>query len=100
LADAGCKREFDDPIPLPRGRQLVTLEDAARYIQMLPKIRQELEEWQAAVEALLLVVKHNGPVMFARIAMARALNPEPVRTFNSPRKEPHWGRRKLKREQK
>jgi hypothetical protein len=24
---------FDDPIPLPKGRQLVTLKDAARYIQ-------------------------------------------------------------------
>jgi hypothetical protein len=28
---------FDDPIPLPKGRQLVTLKDAARYIQKLPK---------------------------------------------------------------
>jgi len=27
----GWKRPFDDPIPLPRGRQLVTLEDAAKY---------------------------------------------------------------------
>jgi hypothetical protein len=25
----GWKRPFDDPIPLPRGRQLVTLKDAA-----------------------------------------------------------------------
>ena len=31
----GWKRPFDDPIPLPR--QLVTLEDAANYIQKLPK---------------------------------------------------------------
>jgi len=43
---------FDDPIPLPRGRQLVTLKDAANYIQKLPKAEQDLEEWQAAVEAL------------------------------------------------
>jgi hypothetical protein len=27
-ADRGWKRPFDDPIPLPRGRQLVTLDDA------------------------------------------------------------------------
>jgi hypothetical protein len=27
MADRGWKRKFDDPIPLPRGRQLVTLED-------------------------------------------------------------------------
>jgi len=28
VADRGWKRRFEDPIPLPRGRQLVTLEDA------------------------------------------------------------------------
>jgi hypothetical protein len=26
----GWSREFDDPIPLPRGRQLVTLKDAGK----------------------------------------------------------------------
>jgi hypothetical protein len=31
---------------LPRGRQLVTLEDAATYIMKLPKAEQHLEEWQ------------------------------------------------------
>src|SRR5258706_1075870 len=30
VADRGWKRRFDEPIPLPRGRQLVTLEDAGR----------------------------------------------------------------------
>ncbi len=52
----GWKRAFDDPIALPRGCQLVTLEDAANYIQKLPEAEQLLEEWQAAVEALLMVV--------------------------------------------
>jgi len=42
---------FDDPIPLPKGRQLVTLAEPARYIQKLPKAEQQIEEWQAAVEA-------------------------------------------------
>jgi hypothetical protein len=46
---------FDDPIPLPRGRALITLKEAAEYIQKLPKAEQQLEEWQAAVEALLVV---------------------------------------------
>jgi hypothetical protein len=68
------KRPFDDPIPLPRGRQLVTLGDAARYIQKLPKAEQQLAEWQAAVEAMLLVADHNGPTMMARIGVMRALN--------------------------
>jgi hypothetical protein len=46
MADRGWKRPFDDPILLPRGRQLVTLEDAATYIMKLPKAEQDLPEWQ------------------------------------------------------
>ena len=42
------QRPFDDPIPLPRGRQLVTLRDAAEFIQKFPKTEQDLDEWQAA----------------------------------------------------
>jgi hypothetical protein len=30
ISGRGWKRPFDDPIPLPRGRQLVILEDAAK----------------------------------------------------------------------
>jgi hypothetical protein len=86
------------PFPLPRGRQIVTLKDAANYIQKLPKAEQDLEEWQAAVEALLLVVELNGPTMMARIGIMRALNRNVERTFNSSRKDTHWGRRKLKRD--
>lgn len=35
-----------DPIPLPRGRELVTLEDAGNYITKLPKAEHETPEWQ------------------------------------------------------
>src|SRR5712664_589703 len=94
----GWKRPFDEPIPLPRGRQFVTLKDAANYIQKLPKAEQDFEEWQAAVEALLLVVELNGPTMMARIGMLRAVNRHLVRKFNSSRKDTHWGKRKLKRD--
>jgi hypothetical protein len=33
-----------EPIPLPRGRQLVTLEDAGKYITKLPKAEHEAPE--------------------------------------------------------
>ena len=95
---ADWSRAFDDPIPLPRGRQLVTLKDAANYIQKLPNAEQDLEEWQAAVEALLLVVELNGPTMMARIGIMRALNRGHVREFDTTRKDHHWGKRKLKRD--
>jgi len=42
---------FDNPILLPGGRELPTLRDAGDYITSLPKAEQDLEEWQAAVEA-------------------------------------------------
>ena len=67
-------RPFEDPIPLPRGRDLVTLEDAARYITRLPKTEQESPRWQAAAEALIMAAEDHGPVMHARIGMLRALN--------------------------
>jgi hypothetical protein len=51
------------------------------------------------MEALILVATHGGPTMFARIGVMRALNRHHVREFNPKHKEPHWGRRKLKRDQ-
>jgi hypothetical protein len=63
---------FDEPIPLPRGRRLVTLEDAGNYIVKLPKAVHEAPEWQAAVEALILVAALGGPTMFARIGVMSA----------------------------
>jgi hypothetical protein len=74
MADSGWKRLFEDPIPLPRGRQLDTLEDAGNYITKLPKAEHEAAEWQAAMEALILVATRGGPTMFARIGVLRALN--------------------------
>lgn len=40
-----------------------------------------------------------APTMPARIGGMRALNRHHVREFNPKRKSPHWGRRKLKRDQ-
>ena len=70
----GWKRPFEDPIPLPRGRQLVTLEEAGNYITKLPAAEHEIAEWQAAMEVLILVAASGGPTMFARIGIMRALN--------------------------
>ena len=92
-------RRFFNPIELPDGRTLVTLKDAGEYIQSLPTATQNEQPWQNAAEALLLVVNQNGPTMFARIGMMQALYPRGDRVFNRERKETHWGKRKLKRDQ-
>jgi hypothetical protein len=89
---------FVEPIPLPKGKPLVTLRDAANYITKLPKAEQDLPEWQAAMEALLLVAENDGPTMFARIGVMRALNRHVERVFRTDRKEARWGKRKLARD--
>ncbi len=90
---------FAEPIPLPDGRELVTLRDVAHYITGLPKAEHDAPEWQAAIEALMLVVEHGGPTMFARVGVMRALNRRHVREFNPDRKDTHWGKRKPKRDE-
>jgi hypothetical protein len=99
MPDGGWQRPFDDPIPLPRGRRLVTLQDAGNYITKLPKSEHTTAEWQAAMEALILVATLGGPMMFARIGVMRALNRGHVREFDTSRKDTHWGKWKLKRDQ-
>jgi hypothetical protein len=98
MADKGWQREFEDPILLPGGKKLVTLRDAADYITGLPKKESDLPEWQTAIEVLLLCSR-GGPTMMARIGVMKALNRHVVREFNPDRKDPHWGKRKLKRDQ-
>jgi len=91
-------RPFAEPIELPKGKGLVTLRDAALYITKLPKAEHDAKERQAAMQALLLVAEHDGPTMFARIGVMRALNRHVERVFDSSRKDHHWGRRKLARD--
>jgi hypothetical protein len=58
---ADWSRHFDEPIPPPRGRQLLTLEDAGTFITKLPKAEHDAPEWQAAAQALILVATKGGP---------------------------------------
>jgi hypothetical protein len=88
---ADWMRKFDEPIPVPKGRRLITLRDAGDYIAKLSKAKHLTAEWQAAMFALMLVVDVNGPTMMARIGVMRALNRGYVREFNSSRKDTHWG---------
>jgi hypothetical protein len=66
---------FDDPIPLRGGSSLVTLQQAADYVMALPEKVQHEAHWQVAVENLINAAETGGGwLMFARIAMMRALN--------------------------
>jgi hypothetical protein len=98
MAAKGWSKLFEDPVPLPNGRQLVTLKDAADYITRLPKAEHESPQWQAAIEALIMAAEGRGPLMHARVGMLRALNRHVEREFNPDRKDHHWGKRKLARD--
>lgn len=68
---------FDDPIKLPGGRRLATLQQAADYVMALPEDMQSGAHWQIAVENLIHAAETGGGwLVFARIAMLRALNAE------------------------
>jgi hypothetical protein len=68
---------FDEPVALRGGVKLSTLQQAADYIMKLPKDVQEQQRWQTAVETLINAAETGGGwLMFARIAMMRALHPE------------------------
>ena len=74
---------FHLPILLPDGRVLRTLRDAGEYIQESQKTIHQRPEWQIAAEMLLEAVEGKGPLMFAEIAMPKAVNagkpaPEPT----------------------
>ncbi|UFX45222.1 hypothetical protein HAP47_0000315 [Bradyrhizobium sp. 41S5] len=78
---------------------LVTLLDAATYATALPKKESDCAEWQAAIEALILVANsRTGPTMLAGIGVMKAINRHEERVFNPDRKGPHWGKRKLLRD--
>jgi hypothetical protein len=58
-------QRFFDPILVLGRKPSVTLRDVAEYITELPKAEHDAEEWQAAMQVLLLVAEHDGPAMFA-----------------------------------
>jgi hypothetical protein len=64
-----------------RCRTAGTLRNAATYITKLPKAEHSAPEWQAAMEALILVAENGGPTMLARIGVMRALNRHVERIF-------------------
>jgi hypothetical protein len=71
---------FDDPIVLRGGRKLLTLQHAADYVMKLPAGVQREQYWQIAAENLINAAETGGGwLMFARIAVLRALNAEAER---------------------
>jgi hypothetical protein len=81
----GWKRPFDDPIPLPRGRQLVTLEGRRQLHHRASQgraFRTRVAGSDGSPDAaLMLVATRGGPTMLARIGVMQALHRHIVREF-------------------
>jgi hypothetical protein len=93
-------QRFAEPIVLPDGAKLATLRQAiAHLVKTVPAAERSSPAVLTAAELLTNAAEHGGPVEFARIATLQALNRHAVRVFNSDRKETHWGRRKLARDE-
>jgi hypothetical protein len=91
---------FPEPIALPDGGKLTTLQDAGAYITQLPKKTQALPTWQTAAHVLIQAADHGGPIEFARLGMQQALFPKGEPVYHSRKKDPVWrNRAKLVRDQ-
>ena len=91
---------FAEPIVLPDGRKLATLRDAVRHLaKIIPEAERDMLEVLSASDLLTQAAEHDGPVEFARIATLQAINRHVERVIDPSRKDKHWGKRKLKRDE-
>jgi hypothetical protein len=93
-------QRFFEPIVLPDGVKLASLRDAiVHLINAIPSSERAMPIVLTAAELITSAAEHGGPIEFARIATLRAINRHVERLFDPSRKETHWGKRKLKRDE-
>jgi hypothetical protein len=82
---------FPEPIELP-GVRLASLREAiVHLVNTVPSSERGAPVILTAAELITSAAERGGPIEFARIATLRALNPD--------RKDHHWGKQKLKRDE-
>jgi hypothetical protein len=85
---------------LDDGTTLVTLRDAVQYLaRTVPKAEQHHEAVLVAADHLTRSAEQGYPLFFARAATLQAIHRNKGRVFDPSRKEHHWGKRKLKRDE-
>jgi hypothetical protein len=100
MADKGWLKRFDEPIVLDDGTTITTLRDAVHYLaKTVPKAERDHEKVLTAADHLTRSAEQGYPLFFARAATLQAIYRNKERVFNPDRKEHHWGKRKLKRDQ-
>jgi hypothetical protein len=91
---------IDDPILLPDGKKLITLKDAIEHLsKTTPKNDHNHPKVLTAATILTNAAEGRDFLIHARIATSQALNRNEVQVFNPERKDHHWSKRKLARDQ-
>lgn len=100
MATKGWSTRFDDPIVLDDGTKLTTLREAVQYLaRTVPKAEQNHEKVLNAADHLTRSAETGYPLFFARAATLQAIHRNEKRVFDLDRKDHHWGKRKLKRDE-
>jgi len=102
VVEKGWQRRFDDPIDAPDGTRLNTLREAVAYLaKTIPKSERNMPAVTTAAEMLTYAAEREiAWVFLARVATRKAIHRHEVRQFNPGAKDHHWGKRKLKRDEK
>jgi hypothetical protein len=100
MAGKGWSKRFDEPIVLDDGTTLATLREAVEYLaKTVPKAEHNHPSVLTASDHLTRSAEQDYPMFFARAATLQAIHRNRERVFNPNRKDHHWGKRKLKRDQ-
>lgn len=84
----------------PDGKRLYTLKEEAAYLaKTVPKKERDIPTVTAAEMLTKAAEREIAWVFLARMATLQAIHRNAVRVFNPDRKETHWGKRKLKRDE-
>ena len=90
-------RRFDDPVPMPDGRMIRTIGEAAEYATSLPRKTGAPKPWQLAAKLLQEAAEHGGPFVFmAQIVFYKAVHGEALPPIGNPegKKKPQFGKAK------
>jgi hypothetical protein len=100
MSDQSWKSKFGEPIELPDGRKLRTLQEAIAWLaKEIAKSEHTMPKVQAAARMVTEAAENDGPMIFARMGVMQAIYRHHVREFGTSRKPHHWGKRKPKRDE-
>lgn len=91
----------DEPVDLPDGSKLRSLRAAIQHLVRAVPSAERNHPAVLTAATILTQAAEGSPawVVFARIATLKAIHRHKERVFNPDRKETHWGKRKIKRDQ-